>query len=483
MLDLASIRRVPIAGAIALLAMSGGLCAQPEPQAGVKTVKTPNGNEVQTRADGSPRDVRVTGSGMEIHHALNGNRRVTLEQADHSRIVAERGGRGHIQHSFVFRGHEFSHRTYVFHGVAYDRFYRRYRYHGIYFDIYAPVRYYPAAFYAWADNPWSGSVPYPWGWAGNRWYAHYGFYFAPYPAYSSPSLWLTDYLLSSTLAAAYQGELDAGLAAPAQSNAGGPILTDDVKQLLSEEVRRQVALEKSEARTTAQNAEPDPHASGIDRLATDGVRHIFVAGGDLDIAADGGQECSISTGDVFVLSGAASSNVAAASLMVLASKGGQECPQGSTVEISFRDLQDMQNHMRETLDLGLADLDSHQGQGNLPAEPPAAKAAPMQAAFVASAPPRDSNAAAKISEQSEEADKVEQETLAQLATLNQANAAASRPVTPASAPPTISRGQTVEEVTTALGAPTRVLDLGTKKIYVYEDIRVTFTGDKVTDVQ
>src|ERR1700734_3157056 len=122
MLDLASLRRVPIAGAIALLAMSGSLCAQqPEPQAGAKTVKTPNGNEVQTRADGSPRDVHVAGSGMEIDLALNGNRRVTLEQADHSRIVAERGGRGHVQQSFVFRGHEFSHRTYVFHGVAYDR--------------------------------------------------------------------------------------------------------------------------------------------------------------------------------------------------------------------------------------------------------------------------------------------------------------------------------------------------------------------------
>ncbi len=485
MLDLASIRHVPVVGAIALLALSGGLCAQqPESQAGAKTVKTPNGNEVQTRANGSPREVRVASSGMEIHHTLNGNRRVTVDRADHSRIVAERGGRGYLQHSFVFRGHEFAHRTYLFHGVAYDRFYRRYTYNGIHFEIYAPVRYYPAAFYSWLNNPWAGPAPYPWGWAGNRWYAHYGYYFAPYSTYSSSVLWLADYLLSSTLAAAYQGEVDAGLAAPVQQSSGGPILTNDVKQLLSQEVQRQIALEKSEAQTTAQNAEPDPHASGIERLAADGVPHIFVAGSDLDLKADDGQECSVSGGDVLQLSGAASSNPAAANLTVLASKGGQECRQGSTVEISFRDLQDMQNHMRATLDLGLSDLESHQGQGSLPAEPPSAKAAPTAAAFMASAPRRDPDATAKINSQSQEADKAEGETLAQLAELNRAHesAAAPRAAGP-TPPPTISRGQTVEEVTAALGAPAKVVDLGSKKVYVYDDIRVTFTGDKVTDVQ
>jgi hypothetical protein len=475
MLDLASVRRVPIAGAIALLALSGALCAQqPGSQAGAKTVKTANGNEVQTRANGSPRDLRVASSGMEIHHALSGGRRVILERADHSRIVADGGGGGYVQHSFVFRGHEFTHRTYLFHGVAYDRFYRRYTYRGIHFDIYAPVRYYPAAFYTWLSNPWAESAAYPWGWTGNRWYANYGFYFAPYPAYSSPSLWLTDYLLSSTLAAAYQAQVDAGLPAAAHSNAGSPILSQEAKQLLSEEVLRQIALEKSEARTTAQNAEPDPHASGIDRLAADGVHHIFVAGGDLDLVDDGGQECLISGGDVLQVIEAPASNAAVVNLVVLASKGGPECNTGSTVSVSLRDLQDMQNHMRETLDLGLADLDSHQGQGNLPAEPSSARAVPTPAAFVANAPPRDSNAAAAISARSQEADKAEQETLAQLAALNQANVPA---------PPTISPGQTVEEVTAAFGPPTRVVDLGTKKIYVYDSIRVTFTGDKVTDVQ
>jgi hypothetical protein len=482
MFDLASRKGLAITGAIALLAVGGALSAQQQEQpVGTKTVKTPNGNEVQTRADGNPRDVRATGRGMEIHHGLNGNRRVRLERADHSRIVAERGSKGYVQHSFVFRGHEFTHRTYVFHGVAYDRFYRRYPYRGVYLEIYAPVRYYPAGFYTWVYNPWAASVPYTWGWAGNRWYAQYGFYFAPYSTYPSASFWLTDYVISSTLAAAYQGQVDAGLATPGQANAGGggPILTADVKQLISQEVQRQIVLENAEAQTTAQDAEPDPHSSGIDRLLADGVRHIFVAGDDLDVTGDGGHECSISEGDVFEVGPPASSSATAVNLVVRASKGGQECRRGSTVSVAFRDLQDMQNHMRETLDLGLADLQSHQGQGSLPAEPPSGKAAPTQAAFVRSAPAQDPNAAAQINQQAQEADKLEQETLGQLAALKRTQASATAP----HPPPTISRGQTVEEVTAALGAPSKVVDLGTKKIYVYDDIRVTFTDNKVSDVQ
>ncbi len=395
-----------------------------------------------------------------------------VEHADHSRIVAERGDRGYVQHSFVFRGHEFAHRTYFFHGVAYDRFYRRYKYHGVYLDIYATVRYYPSALYTWVSNSWAASVPYNWGWAGNRWYARYGFYFAPYPSYPSASQWLTDYLISSTLAAAYQAQVDAGLAlGQGNSAGGGPMLTPGVKQVISEEVLRQIKLENVEAQTTARNAEPDPHASGVDRMIADGALHIFVAGRDLDLTGAGGEECAVSEGDVFELSPPASSNATAANLMVLASKGGRECRRGSTVSIAFVDLQDMQNHMRETLDLGLADLESHQGQGSLPAEPPAAKAAPVQAAFAANAPSRTPNVANQIRQQDQEADKAEKETLGQLAAVNR---------TPASE---ISRGQTVDEVTAALGAPTKILDLGTKKIYVFDDIKVTFTADKVSDVQ
>ena len=57
-----------------------------------------------------------------------------------------------------------------------------------------------------------------------------------------------------------------------------------------------------------------------------------------------------------------------------------------------------------------------------------------------------------------------------------------RPVPPAE-PVRIALGQTVEEVTAGLGQPDKVVDLGSKKIYFYRDLKVTFLDGKVSDVQ
>ena len=51
------------------------------------------------------------------------------------------------------------------------------------------------------------------------------------------------------------------------------------------------------------------------------------------------------------------------------------------------------------------------------------------------------------------------------------------------APVTVVQGQTVDEVTAALGPPKSVLKLETKEIYVYQDMQITFKGGKVSDVQ
>jgi hypothetical protein len=54
---------------------------------------------------------------------------------------------------------------------------------------------------------------------------------------------------------------------------------------------------------------------------------------------------------------------------------------------------------------------------------------------------------------------------------------------PAAAPATIQLGQSLEEVQAALGAPTKIVNLGPKQIYVYKDLKVTFIRGKVVDVQ
>lgn len=53
----------------------------------------------------------------------------------------------------------------------------------------------------------------------------------------------------------------------------------------------------------------------------------------------------------------------------------------------------------------------------------------------------------------------------------------------ASAPKKIALGQTKAEVESAFGKPKAIIDLGAKTIYTYDDIKVTFTDGKVSDVQ
>lgn len=152
------------AGGHATTAATKTMAGRPVP-ASSHITHTANG-EVRTRPNGKAADVHVANRGMDIHHGLNGNRRVEVERADHSRIVAERGGRGYVQRPYMYHGHEFGHRTYYEHGRYYDHYYGHYYYRGAYVDYYTPAYYYRPAFYGWAYNPWVTPVSYSWGWGG-----------------------------------------------------------------------------------------------------------------------------------------------------------------------------------------------------------------------------------------------------------------------------------------------------------------------------
>jgi hypothetical protein len=429
--------------------------------------------------DGKVRDVHDNRRGMDVHHGLAGGRSVRVEGRDGHRIVAERGGHGYVQSRYNYHGREYGHRTYYEHGRAYDRFYRGYAYHGVTVEMYTPAVYFAPAFYGWAYNPWVAPVPYAWGFsvAATPWFGVYGGFFTPVPVYPSASVWLADYMISQSLAANYQAQVDAGAAPPAPAADAAPV-TPDIQAMIAAEVQRQLALSNSEAQTVAQNAEPDPASSGIQRMLTDNVQHVFVAGHDLDLVDANGGECAVSEGDALQLTGPPAADATAATLVVLASKGGVECKKGTSVSVEFVDLQDMQNHMRETLDTGMADLQAKGGKGGLPNLPASAKAAPTKAPFAADAPPPDPQAAQQITGQLAEADKAEQEVTSAGGPSDAPAAAA-----PQEAPKTIALGQTVDEVTGNLGQPKNILDLGAKKIYVYKDMKITFTGGKVTDIQ
>ena len=55
--------------------------------------------------------------------------------------------------------------------------------------------------------------------------------------------------------------------------------------------------------------------------------------------------------------------------------------------------------------------------------------------------------------------------------------------TPPPAPPTVSLGQTMEQVIAAMGQPKSLAKVGTKTIFSYSDLKVIFVDGKVSDVQ
>lgn len=99
-------------------------------------------------------------------------------------------------------------------------------------------------------------------------------------------------------------------------------------------------------------------------------------------------------------------------------------------------------------------------------------------ASAAPPPPPESEVKAEINQQSQEADKVEAEANGGAASGPGPNAGE-----PAAPPVSIDMGQTVDQVVASMGQPVRKATVGAKTIYFYKDMKVTFTGGKVSDVQ
>ena len=428
------------------------------------------------RPGGGWADIHDPHHGMDIHRGLNGSRVVIVDRPDHSRIFVAHGGYGYVQHPYVFRGHEFAQRTYWVGGHPYARFYQRYPYHGVYLEVYAPARFYPVGFYGWAYHPWARPVPYGWGWSAHPWYGHYGFYFSPYPVYASPAFWLTDYLIATSLEAAYAQQPNVEYVA----EPSGPVLTPDVKAQIADEVKYDVEQENMAAQANMSNPQAPPPDTSVGMLLSDGRPHVFVAGAGLDLVDAYGNECMITEGDVVQVRSPGPPDDGQVNAIVLASKGGNECARSDTVAIALTDLQEMQNHMRETIDQGMADLQAKQGQGGLPPAPQGDVGPAASAGFAQGAPPPDPNAQSEINAQANAANQVEEQnanaTPAEGSAGDGGNAQGG-------APPTISLGQTPDQVRAAVGEPTRIINLGPKYIYIYPDMKVIFENGVVSDVQ
>ncbi|HEY0784567.1 MAG TPA: hypothetical protein VGD62_01775 [Acidobacteriaceae bacterium] len=463
-------------------------------------MKTANGSEAKFSSNGKVKEVH-TANGMTVSHGPAGVRRTVVERPDHSRVVAEGHGRGYIQRPYHYGGHEYYHRAYYYNGGYYNAYYRGYYYNGVFLNGYMPAYYYPAAYYGWAYNPWPAPVAYGWGWGGSPWYGYYGAYFAPYPVYPSAAYWLTDYLVAASLANAYAAAAASAQLHPQRLSAPhlvyasydpstgttSPTMTKEVKDAVSEEIKRELAAQKA-------SAGADTNVASLATLLGDGQPHVFVASAGLTVTS-AGQDCGLTEGDVLTLKTPPAKDASGADLTVLASKQ-TDCSKDSLVTVQMTDLQEMHNNLLSNIDKGMAEMKDNPGKGGLPAPPADAIAGTKQAPYAAAAPAADPNGAAELDKTAQEGAKAEQEVVAEATAPDGTDETAAAPaqspiggLAPSAAPQrkagpvAIAIGQTPAQVIASKGEPLSKANFPTKLIYIYSDMKIIFVGGKVSDVQ
>jgi hypothetical protein len=384
-----------------------------------QAVRLRGGKVATVRFRRNGRVATIRANGMTIKQPLRGPRTV-IGKRNGRTLVSTGRNRGYVQRPYLVRnGLRYYQRTYVVNNVTYARVYRGVYYRGHTYYHYVPARYYSSVYYGWAYNPWPAPVywgPAAWGWVGSPWWGYYGPYWRPYPVYATASLWLTDYLISANLQAAYQAQADANAAAdqaqasansgpdqepsdgnspagPARSGSNAPgspepsdtngetaappppsgtqqpaaqtQLTPEVKQAIATEVSAQLAAERAAA------ADPQQAQTSADKVpdALNPAKRIFVVSSSLDVVgADSGQQCSLTPGDVVTrLTDEPDSNQDVTASV--SSSKGNDCPGGANVAIGVQDLQEMYNSFSQQVDSGLKALASNSGTKGLPPPP------------------------------------------------------------------------------------------------------------------
>lgn len=375
-----------------------------------------------------------TAHGATVSHTAHGGRSISSEhtnaRGEHIRSVSTSRRGGYVDHTYVRGGQPYMRRTYVVNGQVYARAYPGYYYQGYAYYGYSPAYYYGPAYYGWAYNPWAGPVSWGWGWGGAPWYGYYGYYFNPYPVYASASFWLTDYLISQNLSAAYEAGVAAGQSSGGDGGGGGQVpaeyssnsgdsgnggdngnsgggsqqvvLTPEVKQAIADEVKAELAAEKAEAEAPQVQASAAPAGDHVPAALDPKFRTFIVSAGLTEPMADG-TECSLSQGDVLTRiddNPDADQNVK----VLVSSSQKNDCNAGVQVSIAVTDLQDMHNAFREKMDDGLKTLADNQGKNGLPAAP---STATTTNANVKASP--DMDAATALQDQQKDADDAEKD--------------------------------------------------------------------------
>jgi hypothetical protein len=323
-------------------------------------------------------------------------------------------------------------------------------------------------------------------------------YPASVPVYPSAAYWLTDYMISASLAETYAAQAAAGNVANVRTDQGphliyasydpqtgvtSPAMTKDVKDALSQEIQRQLASQQK-----AQDPS-DGSSSSLSTILADGQPHVFVVNAALTVSAASG-ECGLTEGDVLDMTPPLAQNTSTAELQLLSGKQA-DCAKGSSVSVNLDDLQEMENHLLSNIDKGMAEMKDHPGQGGLPAPPASAVGGSKPAPYAAAAPAADPNGAAELDEQAQQGSKLETEAVAEAnapeTTAPEASPAPSaigavRPV-PRGGAVALVAGNTEAQVIAQKGPPVSRGVFPNKTVFFYNDMKITFVHGRLTDVQ
>jgi hypothetical protein len=275
-------------------------------------------------------------------------------------------------------------RTFVSGGhVLYTHVYQRHVWHqfgrAFAYETFLPAVRYPAVYYAWALAAWPRPVTYTWGWQVQPWYPMYGSLFTPYPVYTSPDLWMTDYIIAQSVQTAYQAQAaapaseplpqgalaapasDPSVAAPAAQPSDAapapqpsdappapqsgetpsatvglpPAITPRVKAQLNAQIKVQLQEQQAAAATpVALTTQSTPPA-----LKPNHVFYQVVQ--PLDVPTANGH-CSLSANDYIKRTGGMSNDDWKIPVVVELSRP-SDCPEGLLTRIGLNDLNAMEN--------------------------------------------------------------------------------------------------------------------------------------------
>ncbi len=329
-------------------------------------------------ADGSVvRETHLAGGSQvrEVSRNLAGGQVRVVRYGNTLNGTVERTIRpGVISRTFVSGGHVLY--THVYQRHVWYQFGRSFAY-----ETFVPAVRYPAVYYAWALAAWPRPITYTWGWQVQPWYPMYGSLFTPYPAYTSPDLWMTDYIIAQSMQTAYQAQTsapplelspqgalaapapDSGAAAPAAqpsdaspapqpsaappaapssampsaSVAMPPAITAQVKAQLNAQIKVQLQEQEAAAATPVTlTTQSTPPALRPNHVFFQVVQPLDVPSGTAN------RYCSLSADDYIKRTGGMSNDDWMIPVVVVLS-GPSDCPEGLRTRIGLNDLNAMEN--------------------------------------------------------------------------------------------------------------------------------------------